>query len=88
MAVADMRKLSGMDAVGILLEEIGEVVGRKRLREMDGKVRAKLPNGGNGQAWIDAIAEVIVDDGDTRADVGFRKGIRRIRETAAGLVDA
>lgn len=79
-----VKPISGDQAVRIMVEEIGEVIGAQRLREFDRKVRARMAaqgieHGGTGQDWIDAMAHVIVKDGDNRADVGFRKGIRRIR---------
>jgi hypothetical protein len=77
-----VSRLSGRVAVGIVLEEISEVIGRQRAREIDRKIRARLPQGGSGQDWIAAIAAVITEDDDTRAGIGFRKGIRRIRSAA------
>jgi hypothetical protein len=82
--------VAGKDAVRIMVEEIGEVIGGPRLREFERKVRAKMavdfPTGGTANDWINAMAAVIVEDNDTRADQGFRKGIRRIRTQAGELV--
>lgn len=78
--------VSGRDAVRIMVEEIGEVIGQRRLAEFEGKVRADLrkraPERVTAREWIGSMANVIVDESDTRADQGFRKGIRRIRKQA------
>lgn len=82
------RRLAGNDAVKIMAEEIGAVIGYTRLREFERKVRDRMarehPRGGNAREWIMAMAHVITDDGDTRADEGFKRGIRRIRKAAGG----
>lgn len=78
------KRLTGKMAIRIMAEEIGLEIGHKRLREFDAKVRRRVltdhPFGANAQQWIDAMANVIVDDDDTKADIGFRRGIRRIRK--------
>lgn len=80
-------RLSGKDALRIMLEEIGDAIGRRRLREFEGKVRrwmvANYPEGGAAKDWITAMAEVIVAEDDQKANAGFMKGIRRIREQAS-----
>lgn len=66
-----------------MVEEIGESIGMRRIPAFERKVREQLaetnPGGGNATDWIQAMAEVIVENDDKRADLGFRKGIRRIR---------
>ena len=82
-----MGRISGRDAVGIMIQEIGEAIGAQRLREFERKVRYRIrlghPNGATGQDWINAMSDVIVADDDAKADAGFQKGIARIRQEAA-----
>jgi hypothetical protein len=79
--------LGGHEAVRIMVQEIGDVIGNRRLQAFERAVRAELykrhPLGGSAQDWISAIAHVIVDNDDTKADEGFKRGIRRIRAEAA-----
>jgi hypothetical protein len=81
-------RVSGKAAIRIMVEEIGDAIGQPRLREFERKVRRWMatnhPGGGTASDWITAMAETIVADDDTRANAGFMKGIRRIREQAAG----
>lgn len=81
-----MSDLSGHHAVRIMVEEIGEVLGNRRLQAFERAVRAEMakehPLGGSAREWIGAMARVIVDNDDKRADEGFRRGIRRIRAEA------
>lgn len=78
--------VAGKDAVRIMVEEIGNTISGPRLREFERKVRAKMatdyPTGGNANDWINTMAAVITEDGDSQADKGFIKGIRRIRAQA------
>jgi len=80
------RRVSGKVAVRIMIEEIGEAIGGPRLREFERKVRAeveKIPAvARTSNDWIGAMAEVIARDQDTKADEGFKRGIRRIRKAA------
>jgi hypothetical protein len=79
-------RVSGPNAVRIMIEEIGESVGPHRLSQFESKVRREMrqkhPLGGNATQWISVMAHVIVDNDDTVADEGFRRGIRRIRAQA------
>lgn len=80
--------IRGRDAVRILIEEIGDVIGAPRLREFETKVRRRMrtdhPIGATSNDWISTIAQVIVDEDDSRANEGFMRGIRRIRKQAGG----
>ena len=82
-----MSDISGHHAVRIMIEEISDVIGNRRLQAFERKVRAEMhkehPLGGSAREWIAAMARVIVDNDDTQADQGFRRGIRRIRAEAA-----
>lgn len=82
------RLMRGPDAVKIMIEEIGLAIGTRRISEFERKVRAhmrtKHPIGGTANDWINAMAEVITADDDTKADEGFKRGIRRIRGAAKG----
>lgn len=80
-------RVSGKDALRIMVEEIGDAIGHPRLKEFERKVRRWMatnhPNGGSASDWITAMAEIIVADDDKKANDGFMKGIRRIRQQAS-----
>lgn len=61
----------------MVLGEIGDVIGGRRLRAM------KIRPGATGRDWIEAIAEVIVENSDTQADKGFQRGMAKVRALAA-----
>jgi hypothetical protein len=82
-----VRNLSGKEAMAIMVESIGDAIGPHRLSQFEYRVRGQMakdhPLGGSFKDWLNAMARVIVDAGDTKADEGFTKGVQRIREIAA-----
>lgn len=67
----------------MVLGEISDVIGGRRMRAMEPKVREKIRPGATGRDWIEAIAEVIVENSDTQADKGFTRGMAKVRALAA-----
>ena len=82
-----MGRVRGKEAIAIMVESIADEIGPHRLSQFEYRVRGQMakdhPLGGTAHDWITAMARVIVDADDTKADKGFQKGIRRIREAAA-----
>jgi hypothetical protein len=76
-------RVSGREAVDIMLETLAVELGDRRFRAMERPIRQKVPPGANGEDWLIAIAQTIVENDDKPADLAFQKGMAKIRRIAA-----